>query len=468
MPYPSTVSAFTNPAPTDKLSSPSHSGIESAQNTGLTELMTFVGTLASTAGTLIYDIRSSVSSGGGHIQTANVGGTGQTAYTKGDVLVATSSSVLSKLAVGANDLVLVADSSQAAGVKWGGGATQVTKSFSAGENLASADAVVLSSVPVTSGTLQNTHATLLASASSQCFTAADSASLSVTTTFTIEGWLKLTSSPTSGNYMILVGKYTAAGSQRAYQFGYNNAAGTFKLSLACDPTGDTSGLTESLVTKTLTEGTWHHLAVTHDSSGNVKFYVNGVQEGTTQTSAANAFDSTAIFVIGATSAGTASFVNGSVDDVRLWNSVRTVTEIADNYKIELVGTESNLQGYWKLNNGLTDSTANANTLTNVGVATFTSLPNNLPFNIGNIYKTVPSIVGKYEGFIGFTSSVVSAGTATNVVMAGVYTGFGSVLTAGGQYYLSNTAGLISSVAGINTRKVGIATASTDILITNIW
>lgn len=118
MPYPSTISTFTNPQPTDKLNSPSHSSIETAQNTGLTELQTFLGTLSSTAGTIIYDVRAAASDGGGHVQTANKGGTGQTSYNKGDVLVATSSSVLAKLTVGTDNQVLAANSSAASGVNW--------------------------------------------------------------------------------------------------------------------------------------------------------------------------------------------------------------------------------------------------------------------------------------------------------------------------------------------------------------
>jgi hypothetical protein len=120
MTYPSTVTAFTNPTATNRLNAPSHSSIEVAQNTGLTEIQTFVGTLSSTQGTLMYDIRSSGSNGGGHVQTANVGGTGQTSFNKGDVLVASSSSVLTKLAVTTTDgFALVADSAAATGVKWG-------------------------------------------------------------------------------------------------------------------------------------------------------------------------------------------------------------------------------------------------------------------------------------------------------------------------------------------------------------
>jgi hypothetical protein len=119
MPYPSIISALTNPNASDKLSTPSHSSIESSQNTAITEIETFVGTVSSAVGTLVYDIRSANSNGGGHVQTTNKGGTGQTAYAKGDLLIASSASVLSKLSVGSDGQALVADSAQSSGVKWG-------------------------------------------------------------------------------------------------------------------------------------------------------------------------------------------------------------------------------------------------------------------------------------------------------------------------------------------------------------
>lgn len=123
--FPSTITAYTNPLPTDKLNAPSHSGIETNQNSGLTALETFIGTTSSIQGTLMYDIRATASDGGGHVQTANKGGTGQTSYTKGDLLIATSSSVLTKLSVGVDGQALVANSSVAAGINWA--QTQGTK-----------------------------------------------------------------------------------------------------------------------------------------------------------------------------------------------------------------------------------------------------------------------------------------------------------------------------------------------------
>ena len=123
MAYPSTLSAFTDPTPADKLSTTPHSSIETAQNTGIKEVQAFIGTESSNVGTIMYDVRGADSGGGGHVQTANKGGTGQTTYTKGDTLVATSSSVVSKFAVGSDGTVAVADSGAAAGLSYQGVAT---------------------------------------------------------------------------------------------------------------------------------------------------------------------------------------------------------------------------------------------------------------------------------------------------------------------------------------------------------
>lgn len=119
MAYPSIISTISNPQATDRLNNPSHSSVHQAENTAITEIQAFVGTLSSVPGTLINDIRSASSNGGGHVQTADKGGTGQTTYNKGDLLVAQSSSVLTKLAVGTDGQALIANSSTASGVQWG-------------------------------------------------------------------------------------------------------------------------------------------------------------------------------------------------------------------------------------------------------------------------------------------------------------------------------------------------------------
>ncbi len=70
MAYPSTIDTFTSPQATDKLNSPSHSGIETAQNTALASIEAKVGITGSGVSTsLDYKVvnASSVSPGHKHV-----------------------------------------------------------------------------------------------------------------------------------------------------------------------------------------------------------------------------------------------------------------------------------------------------------------------------------------------------------------------------------------------------------------
>lgn len=80
-------------------------------------------TVGSTADNVTVDVAEanlSLPNIGGTL-TAAKGGTGQTSFTKGDLLVATGAATLAKVGVGADGTVLKADSAQAAGVVWGAG-----------------------------------------------------------------------------------------------------------------------------------------------------------------------------------------------------------------------------------------------------------------------------------------------------------------------------------------------------------
>src|SRR4029079_6982062 len=58
------------------------------------------------------------------------------------------------------------------------------------------------------------------------------------------------------------------------------------------------------------------------------------------------------------------FLNGQVDDLRLWNVARSASDISGNRNSELTGSETGLAGYWKFNEGTgltaADATANHN------------------------------------------------------------------------------------------------------------
>jgi hypothetical protein len=118
--FPSVLNSFVRPSATDRLNSPSHSDLHNTVSSALGQVEAVIGVEgnASVAGTIQFILKSPASDGGGHVQSANKGGTGQTSYAKGDILVAQTTSVLTKQAVGIDGTGLVADSTTATGIRW--------------------------------------------------------------------------------------------------------------------------------------------------------------------------------------------------------------------------------------------------------------------------------------------------------------------------------------------------------------
>lgn len=224
--------------------------------------------------------------------------------------------------------------------------------------------------------MANTHCLDLESNASQYASIADASQtgLDLSGSFTFEAWVQFESLPSSGNGVMIITKddYSAV-ANRAYKFSLTNDTGTLKLELRKGYSGSSES---ELVDWTPTIDTWYHVAVSRDgSSGDCVFYVNSIQQGATQAGATTALQNTsAPFAIGThfDSATPAEFFDGLIDDVRVWDDVRTPTEISDNMSVELVGNEANLVGYWKLNNDYTDETSNGNDLTASGSPIFSN------------------------------------------------------------------------------------------------
>lgn len=89
---------------------------------------------------------------------------------------------------------------------------------------------------------------------------------------------------------------------------------------------------------------------------------------------------------------------------------------------------------------------------------------------GTVKKAKATTTTEAEFFLGFAAGTVASGEALVVKLAGVVTDLTLSSFSDGirQYYLSDTAGAISTTAGTVTRKVGIAQSTTELLITNIW
>ena len=125
-------------------------------------------------------------------------------------------------------------------------------------------------------------------------TVADNAALEIgASSFCIEGWIYLPSLPSSGNRYSVLGKWTLG--QYSYIFNVYNNSGTMQLELFYSTNGSTaSSIVENAA---ITAGTWHHIAITRDST-TCRFFLNGTQQGSNQTVSATFYNGTAAVDVG--------------------------------------------------------------------------------------------------------------------------------------------------------------------------
>lgn len=107
------------------------------------------------------------------------------------------------------------------------------------------------------------------------------------------------------------------------------------------------------------DGNWHHIAVVWDfssgTSGVGKMYVDGANmTGSSTFVVANSTIGT--FKIGAPNYNGYTpeapyFFNGTIDDVRIWNTARSASEILSNMTACLIGNESGLMAYYNFEDG---------------------------------------------------------------------------------------------------------------------
>jgi hypothetical protein len=115
---------------------------------------------------------------------------------------------------------------------------------------------------------------------------------------------------------------------------------------------------------------WVHVAGTYDGT-DLRLYLNGsLKAQVTSSVTINSNTSTGLYLGRVSNDG---FV-GLIDEVRLWNTTRTGSEISGNKDVELSGSETGLAGYWKLEKDTTlsnsrivarDYTSHKNDLQNI-------------------------------------------------------------------------------------------------------
>lgn len=229
-----------------------------------------------------------------------------------------------------------------------------------------------------------TQSLRLTGASSEYTSIADNASLSITGNITIEFWVKLNETLSSGQYRALVVKSNLGASNRGYELLYGNVGGVPKLLFYFFTGGLPTNFFEGTLNQTLTSGTWYHIAMTCTvaaaAASKMQWYINGVSQGsgtgTNFGSGATAiFDSTLAFRIGQSDPVVAGYYpDANFSLVRIWDTIRSSGDISANM-CNVLGSTANLKAEWTFNGTYLDNSGNGNTLTGINTPTAeTTLP----------------------------------------------------------------------------------------------
>jgi hypothetical protein len=110
--------------------------------------------------------------------------------------------------------------------------------------------------------------------------------------------------------------------------------------------------------RNVNDGKWHHVAATYNGSQLI-LYIDGTFDAAIYYS--SGMDNNSYTVqIGANAEVAGKNFNGQIDEVRIWSLARYGYEIAPNMNKTLVGNELGLKGYWKLDDGFTNTTTAVN------------------------------------------------------------------------------------------------------------
>jgi hypothetical protein len=147
---------------------------------------------------------------------------------------------------------------------------------------------------------------------------------SVTDDFTVAMWVKTTDTTGSAGAQWWSGKGLVDGEVGGGGADWGTAIVNGKFVLGVGSAGGDTTLASSV---NINDGTWHHVAATrNNTSGAIAVYVDGVLRGS-GTGATGSRTFPANLRIGGIQAG-GGFLNGTLDDVRLYDRVLTVGEIA--------------------------------------------------------------------------------------------------------------------------------------------
>ncbi|MDD5145201.1 MAG: LamG domain-containing protein, partial [Candidatus Pacebacteria bacterium] len=187
-----------------------------------------------------------------------------------------------------------------------------------------------------------------------------------TSDWTVEGWVKKPSNTPVGTMVAC--RDTATGRGPGFHSLVNGTDG--KIYLYFSDTDDTYRINMNSNAR-VDDDVWHHFAFTFDRNANMSIYIDGIfDNATTISSQQGSVSNSSNFYFGASASGgvLGSFLNGFIDDVRIYNYARTAAQVKKDYS-EIYRTKY-VSGAPSFNGGSQGSALQFD-----GVDDFASIPN---------------------------------------------------------------------------------------------
>lgn len=238
----------------------------------------------------------------------------------------------------------------------------------------------------------------------------NSSTLKPTNNFTIEAWVysnaTLTdpapfSAPPTPQYEIISSEADGVSTIQGYHLVVYNGKLRFW-------THDYSTVVDGA--STLSAGNWYHVAVSFSTTDGIRLYVNGTQDAHMATvSGPISYPNSYAPVIGRLASSSHYFWNGVIDEVRIWNVVRSASEISSKMNCQFPSTYTGLVGYYKLNESSGTTAAD-----NSGNGLDGSLGGSASWTTGNVSSncTINSSLSSLTISSGSLSPAFSSGTTS--------------------------------------------------------
>ncbi|MCK5846563.1 MAG: T9SS type A sorting domain-containing protein [Bacteroidales bacterium] len=161
-----------------------------------------------------------------------------------------------------------------------------------------------------------------------------------------------------------------------------------------------SGLSGTIA---INDGSWHHVAAVYDptATNKIKLYVDGVLD--TEGNIATAVNTTAGSLQIGRRVDMVNNFEGKIDELRVWDVAKSVTDLVALKDIEFCGGQTNLKAYYKFNQGVASGS-------NTSVSSLSDFSGNS--YTGTLYSF--SLSGSTSNWVSGATLTAGAGTTSSI------------------------------------------------------